>query len=298
MAIRINYDDDLTRATQTDPSGLPWEGYNEWNATREERRARAEREDPGSTTKRDLLWAGKTKAPVALGGEPEGEGGGGEGTPTIPGPAASGAGSQKALPGWQQYQVPQAQTSAEERALWESIMGGITDAMSGKLAPFNEDTMARIRARLFQDTRGQAAASKESLNRDLVRRGLTRSGIAAEGGMAIERGASADYSKQVRESLVIAAQENFKAKSQALSFAAEQLKASQQFRLSNARNGQEYAIAQAQMDLSWARLRQEWNALQASLANAIRLAEMGSESDLTIAMLSGTAGAGTGGYYY
>ena len=190
-----------------------------------------------------------------------------------------------------------AAAGANESSLEAMISQATRDAMSGANAPFGPKELTAIRARLLQDTSGKAKASKEALNRDMIRRGLSRSGIAVEQGAGIDRAASADYTTGLRETLVAAAQQNYQAKATALQQAQQQLDSYRSYRLNSARTANEFTIAQSQIDLAYARLKQDWNSLQAQLRQQLQIANMGNENALTIALLNLQNGGGSNPYY-
>lgn len=167
-----------------------------------------------------------------------------------------------------------------------SIFNNIMSTLNGKNLPFGPDQINAIRARIFGDTTGRAKAAKSSADRDAIRRGIFRSGIASENAADIDRAASADYSTNVRETVIQAAKENYAAKAQKLQMAAQQLENYRNYRLNSVRTQNEFRIASAQIDLAYARLNQQWRELQAQLQNALTLASMGHESALTLALLN------------
>lgn len=216
---------------------------------------------------------------------------GGDGGPPPPPPGAP-PGDEEPPPGNEEVPTPPAYTppradenrfppqeryvpAPQDIELDNTIMDGIRDAMSGKLLPYNAETIARMRAASFQAAQGQADQAKTDLNRDMTRRGLTRSGLAVEQNAAINRNTGAVVTQGMRDTLVKAATENYKAKADALTRAESYLNQRQQFALANIRTTLDYQIASAQNTLAWARLRQEWAQLQAQLANALQIAREG-----------------------
>ena len=193
------------------------------------------------------------------------------------GGSGGGAGGSVPLPAQERYKP-----APQDLELDDTIMGGIRDALSGKLAPYDAATIARMRAASFQAAQGQGDQQRAALSRDLTRRGLTRSGIAVEGGQAIDRNIGADVSRGMRDVLVKAATANYQAKEDALKRAESYLNQRQQFALANIRTTQDYQIASAQNSLAYARLRQEWDSLQAQFKQQLKLAEMGNDQQLTL----------------
>lgn len=221
--------------------------------------------DQAEASRRNKIWIQKNPGTPAEGSNRSsssgGSGGGGGGT--VPFPA-------------QEKYVP----SPQDIELDATIMQGVRDALSGKLNPYGPTEIARAKAAHLQAARGGAAQAKVNVNRDAIRRGLSRSGIPIEQAAAIDRAAGADYSTNIRETLRTAVTENYKAKVAALERAQSYLGQRQQVALAGIRNTLDFQIANAQNSLAAARLRQEREALELSLANALRIAEMGNETQL------------------
>jgi hypothetical protein len=164
--------------------------------------------------------------------------------------------------------------------LWAILMRGITDRLSGAMAPYNEDTINQQKAKLFAVSQGRAEAEKGALGRDLVNRNLSRSGIAVEQNAAIERGASNQFSTDFTGVLVKAAEENYKAKAAALTDAHALVQTKLQADLANARNSLDAQIAEKNAMLAWARIAADKDMLQSQLNSAYNLAVMGDKNAL------------------
>lgn len=151
--------------------------------------------------------------------------------------------------------------------------------IQGQQGPYDQATLDRQNALLFADSQGRIAGEKQELGRDLVHRNIARSGFAVEQAGQIERGARADYGKARSALLVRAAEENYKSKVSALQQEFQLLGLRQQAMLTTARNQLDRDIANANIQLGYARIQAEMEQLQLQLANSIKLANLGYEHD-------------------
>jgi hypothetical protein len=197
------------------------------------------------------------------------------GSSGVPLPGGSSSSGGQKMPAPERY-VP----SPQDLELDETIMQGVRDAMSGKLNPFDPETIARMRAQSFQAAQGQGEQAKAAVSRDIASRGLGRSGIAVNQNASVDRATSAQVGKGMRDVLVTAAQENYKAKVSALERAQSYLDQRRQFALANLRSTQDYQIASSNINLGYARLAQEATNLEKQLKQALEIANMGNDTEI------------------
>jgi len=160
---------------------------------------------------------------------------------------------------------------------YDELLKGIRESRTG---PFDPDTLNHQKALLFQTAQGRAAAEKEELGRDLIRRGISRSGVAVEKKAGIERAASSDFGTEYTKVLVNAVQENYKARVEALKQEANALQLRQTAMLTLARNQLDKDIANANIALGYARIQAEAENLRAQLESAFSLARENNQSAL------------------
>lgn len=206
---------------------------------------------------------------------------GGVGTPPPVPQAGGGGGGGTGIP-----PATKAGPDAYSNQLYDMMLKGIQDSMAGKFVPYGPDAINAIKSGLFQSSTGRAAAGKQALGQDLVRRGISRSGIAVEQNAAIDRSAASDYTGGVRDVLIKAAEANYQAKVNALQEARQIATLRQQYDLANARNELERNIANQNAQLAYFRIEQERKNLEAQLEAAYRLAVLNNGAALEQLLIS------------
>lgn len=168
--------------------------------------------------------------------------------------------------------IPQYRPIQPSGPTWDLLVRGVEEAYNR--LPYTDDVINAMKAKLFASSAGRTAAAKQAAGQDIVRRGLSRSGIATETLAGIERAGASDYSGGVRDILIKAAEENYKARLSALDRAKEVVALKAQYDLANARNQLDRDIAVSNAALGYARIQQEAMNLAASLDNAYAIARM------------------------
>ena len=179
-----------------------------------------------------------------------------------------------------------ARPDAYSNQLYDLLLKSIQDAYAGKFVPYNEETLNLQKGKLFQASTGRAAAAKQALGQDLIRRNMSRAGVAGELTSAIDRSAATDYTSGYRDILIQAAEKNYQAKVTALQEARNIVQIRAQYDLSNARNELDRNIASSNAALGYLRIQQEAANLQAQLEAAYRLAELGNQAALEQLLIS------------
>jgi hypothetical protein len=149
-----------------------------------------------------------------------------------------------------------------EKEIWDYING----ILSGKNTAYSPTVVQNMNNSAFQTATGRAAADKQSLSDDLISRGVFRSGIAARGMSEIDRGASAQYSKDVRDIQTQKALSDFSNRMQALTAAQSWLDSKRTYLVQRESNAIQREIGLAQIKLGYAKIASEKELLQMQLA--------------------------------
>lgn len=178
--------------------------------------------------------------------------------------------------------VPLNKGGSFDEAGYNRIMSALQASESG---PYDKATLDRAKAQLFATTQGRVKAEQDALGRDLIRRGVSRSGEAIERSAGIERDASSQFGAGYQAVLVKAVEANYEARMSALQQEANLMIARQQALLTGSRNAIDQQIAQANIALGYARINAEKDNLQLQLSSAYDLAKMGNSQQLLLWML-------------
>lgn len=138
--------------------------------------------------------------------------------------------------------------------LSETIINGLNAILSGDDVPFSQDVLERQKAALFAATQGQAGAAQDTINRDLIRRGVFRSGIAADAEQGLQRAALQQYGQGVNAAQIEGAKENYQARMNALDRAQKHLDSYRQYILQKEMNETERQKALDTIKLGYARI--------------------------------------------
>jgi hypothetical protein len=149
-----------------------------------------------------------------------------------------------------------------EAEIWKYING----VLGGQNTAFNHKVVQGMKNSAFQTATGRAAADKQSLSDDLISRGIFRSGIAAKGMSDIDRGASAQYSKDVRDIKTQKALSDFSGRMQALNAAQAWLDSKRNYLVQRESNAIQREIGLAQIKLGYAKIASEKELLQLQLS--------------------------------
>lgn len=164
--------------------------------------------------------------------------------------------------------------SPYDEATSKAIYDMITGIMNGTDLPFGPETIARMQAAALQSNKAQLGNSRAEVQKRLINSGLSRSGVAPATYGKLESAAGADLSNNLRQIATNAVQQNYNARMAALSEA-------QKFLQSERAN----SLSQDQMLLSYARLNQEWKAMQAGFDQQWKVIQNGDEQAMIRLML-------------
>lgn len=113
----------------------------------------------------------------------------------------------------------------------EQVRSHVKGVMEGSIKRYDDATVAKMKQGLHETTRGQAKQAKRSLRSEMARSGMLRSGALLKGGMDIDRAASANYSRGVRDIMLEKAKAEFDDKNVAIQQAQQWLSQKQQYDL-------------------------------------------------------------------
>lgn len=164
--------------------------------------------------------------------------------------------------------------SPYDAAVSKQLFDTLMNMINGGDAPFGPDTIAKLQAAALQSNKGQLANDQRDLQKRLINSGLSRSGVAPSSFQKLDSASSADLSNQFRNVAVTAVQQNYNARVTALNQA-------QQFLQSERAN----SLSQDQLILSYARLNQEWNTLQAGFDQQWKIVQNGDQQEITKLLL-------------
>jgi hypothetical protein len=189
-------------------------------------------------------------------------GGGHPGNPCKPvqNAGGGGGGGGTAAPPFNPY-APQPGDDVEKQ-IWDYINGVLT----GKNTAYSHAVVKQQKNAAFQAATGRAAADKQSLADDLISRGMFRAGPAAAGMSSIDRGASAQYSKDVLDIHSKKALSDFANRMQALTAAQQWLDSKRNYLIQRESNAIQREIGLAQIKLGYAKIASEKELLQLQLA--------------------------------
>ena len=166
-----------------------------------------------------------------------------------PARAAGGAGGAAGIPG----------VGVNDGTDFEGIIRNhILTAMKG----FDAPTLDRMKGQVFSAAMGRKAAGLESVNEDLVSRGLARSGIGAEAAIDLENKAQAEYTGGVTNIMI----KEVDYKMQALDRAQKHLDSLRDYIVSRESNAIQREIGLAQIKVAYAKIAAEKENLQLTLA--------------------------------
>jgi hypothetical protein len=208
-----------------------------------------------------------TTDPVSnRGGCPEGfeHGGGHPGNPCKPIQASSGGGGGYSGPSAAPFNPNAPQPGDDvEKQIWDYING----VLSGKNTAYTPEVVGNMKKNAFQTATGRAGADKDSLSEDLISRGIFRSGIASAGMSAIDRGASAQYSKAAGDIDTQKTLSDYQNKMQALTQAQAWLDSKRNYLIQRESNAIQREIGLAQIKLGYAKISSEMELLKYQLAH-------------------------------
>lgn len=200
------------------------------------------------------------------GGCPEGyeHGGGHPGNPCKPIKAApaTGGGGGVATPAPFNPNAPQPGDDVE-KTIWDYINGVLT----GQNTAYSPQVVQNMKTNAFQTANSRSAADKNALSEDLISRGIFRSGIASSGMSAIDRSASAQFSKASGDIDQQKALADFANRMQALTQAQAWLDSKRNYLLQKESNAIQREIGLAQIKLGYAKIASEKELLQLQLAH-------------------------------
>lgn len=183
-------------------------------------------------------------------------GGGGRGGPIAPHPVVPGGphGAQTGVDG------------ASQDSMSSTIWNTIQDALNGKFSPYDPSTIAAMKGQVFSAAMGRKAAGEQSVNDDLVSRGLARSGIGTSAHIDLENAANQAYTGGVTQIMIDKAQKEAAIKLQALDAAQKHLDSLRAYIVSRESNANQREIGLAQIQLGYAKIKSEKELLQMQLA--------------------------------
>lgn len=188
--------------------------------------------------------------------DPAAAGGSGSGSGSSGGAAASKPSSGSGSSGY---------GNATMDALQQSILDTINGVLSGKDVPFDDKTISRLKDQAFAATSGRVGAAQDTLNQDLIRRGVFRSGIAAQNQQDLQRAGIQQYGQSATQIDIDARQANYEARMAGLDRAEKDLDRQQQYVLQKEMNEIDREKALATIKLGYARIASEEKQLKMSL---------------------------------
>lgn len=144
----------------------------------------------------------------------------------------------------------------------------IADILSGKSTRYSPEAVAAMKAQALEAREGNYKTGTDEMNRDLIKRGLFRSGIAAEGAAGLRRSVSATYSKALQSIQAEKAKADFEDRMAALQRAQQFLDSKRSYELGKEKNSIDRDMGESQLALGYARLEAERKALIAQFAYA------------------------------
>lgn len=149
-------------------------------------------------------------------------------------------------------------------AMSSTIWNTINAALNGQFG-WTDEQVARMKGQVFQAAMGRRDAGMESVNDDLVSRGLARSGIGARAAIDLNAGANRDYSAGVTNILIERENRSVELRMRALDAAQEHLNSLREYLIQRESNAIQRQIGLAQIDLGYARIKAEKQMLQMQL---------------------------------
>lgn len=124
----------------------------------------------------------------------------------------------------------------------------ISDLMSGKLSPYGQDTIDRLKASAFEDAAGGVEAAKRGVAQRAARTGGLYSASAGSAAAQAEQAGRTDVSNASRQIEQAANEKNFEARQQGLQQGLALLAQEREERMANARNEVERESIRSQYD--------------------------------------------------
>ncbi len=109
------------------------------------------------------------------------------------------------------------------------VKSHVTGVLSGAVKRYDDKTLSQMKQGIFEASKGQAAQSKRSLRSELAKSGTLRSGAYQRGLQDIDREASSQYTKGVRDIMMEKAKAEWEDKVKALDQAESYLKRKQDY---------------------------------------------------------------------
>ena len=151
-------------------------------------------------------------------------------------------------------------------AIGQQLQDALSKILAGEDLPWNADQIGRTKQELFETVQGRKKAALGNIDRDAVRRGIYRSGIAAEQAGETERQASSTYAQGSRAVDSQAVTENYQARMAGMDRAQKYLDSLREYWLKRDANDIARQSALAQIQLGYARIDSDRWQLQQQLA--------------------------------
>lgn len=166
-----------------------------------------------------------------------------------------------------------------------SIWDNLTPVMNGSQTTYSPEVIAAMDSKAKLDATGQAAAGRDAILNDSIRRGLGRSGIPTRGIEGVQRQAVESFTAATNANQVEKAKADFADKMAALDAAEKWLAQQQQYAATLDQTAAGREKAAADIALGYARIAADRQMLQSQLSTQLQIAGGNNANQLQIAQL-------------